>query len=88
MISGKINKLFSEEFHKENSEGQFDIYKIVIPFSRLFQNDEPTDIYSGTEKIPFKARYSDYKMILRHEFANPVNFEFKVFRKLYTSISR
>ena len=82
MISGKINKLFSEEFHKENSEGQFDISKIVVPFSRLFQNDKPTDIYSGTEKIPFKARNPDYKMILRQEFANKIKVEFKVFKSV------
>jgi len=82
MSSGKIYKLFSEDFHEENSRGHFDISKIVIPFSSLFQKDETTDIYSGTEKIPFKARNPDYKMILRQEFANTLKVEFKVFKSV------
>jgi len=82
MSSGKINKLFSEDFHKENSEGQFDISKIIIPFSRLFHKNETTDIYSGPEKIPFKARNPDYKMILKQEFINTIKVEFRVFKSV------
>ena len=80
MSSGKIDKLFSKDFHEENSKGHLDLSKIIIPFSRLFRKDKTSDIYSGTEKIPFKARNSDYKMILRQEFSNTLKVEFKVFK--------
>ena len=67
MISGKLH---NENFYKELSEDHFDISEIIIPFSRLFRKYESTDIYSGAEKIPFKERNPEYKIILRQEFAN------------------
>lgn len=63
MSSGKVLNIFDEKFHEEISE-------IVIPFSRLFRNYELPDIYSGKEKIPFKKRDPEYKMILKQEFSN------------------
>ena len=48
----------------------FNLSKVVIPFSKMFQSHKPTDIYCGKEKIPFRERETDYKMILRHEFSD------------------
>jgi len=80
MISGKLHELYDENFYKELSEDHFDVSEIVIPFSRLFRKYESIDVYSGKERIPFKERDPDYKMILKQEFANTLKVEFKVFR--------
>lgn len=48
----------------------FEISQVVIPFSKICKSYKPIDIYSGNEKIPFKERDPEYKMILRQEFAN------------------
>ncbi len=42
--------------------------KVVIPFSKICKSFKPADIYSGTEKIPYKERDPDFKLILKHEF--------------------
>ena len=64
------------------SEQDMDISHLVIPFSKLCRNYESPDIYSGKEKIPFKERDPEYKMILRQEFANNFNVEFKIYRQV------
>jgi hypothetical protein len=46
-----------------------DISDLVIPFSKIFNSYKPIDIYSGTEKIPFKERDTEFKMIFRQEFS-------------------
>jgi hypothetical protein len=69
MSLGKIYQLYDKELRKKVSEEHFDISKIIIPFSRLFSNYESPDIYSGSEKIPFKERSLEYKIILREEFS-------------------
>lgn len=61
-------------------EQDIDISHLVIPFSKLCRNYESPDIYSGKEKIPFKERDPEYKMILSQEFANNFNFEFKIYK--------
>jgi len=68
MISRKLHEFHDENFYKELSEDHFNVSEIVIPFSRLFKNYRSSDIYSGREKIPFKERDPEYKMILRQEF--------------------
>ncbi|MFX0082862.1 MAG: hypothetical protein ACFE94_14015 [Candidatus Hodarchaeota archaeon] len=57
------------DFFDENTTG-FDVNysKIVIPFSKMFKRYKQMDIYSGEEKIPFKERDQEFKMILRQEF--------------------
>jgi hypothetical protein len=78
MSSGKY-----EEFNKEMgtkssgilTERDVDMSKIVIPFSKAFKSFEQPDIYSGDEKIPFKERDPEYRMILRQEFANVLKEE-------------
>ena len=82
MSSGKIHKLYDKNLNDESQDLHFDISKIVIPFSRLFSKYESSDIYSGAEKIPFKERNPEYKMILRQEFANTLNGEFKIYRSV------
>ncbi len=73
MSSGKIGKLYHENLLEEISEDHLDISKIVIPFSRLFKKYNTSDIYLGTEKIPFKERTLEYRIILRQEFENLTN---------------
>ncbi len=80
MSLGKLYKFIGKNYQEELSKEHFDVSEIVIPFSRLFRKYESTDIYSGSEKIPFKERDPEYKMILRQEFANTFNVEFRVFR--------
>ena len=73
MISGKGSKIFQEVMKssfESTSEREFDLSKIVTPFSKIFKSYKPSDIYSGAEKIPFKKRDLEYKMILKQEFAN------------------
>jgi hypothetical protein len=68
MSLGKIYKFYHKEFREEIAEQHYKISDLVIPFSRLFKSYKPSDIYSGTEKIAFKERDPEYKMILRQEF--------------------
>lgn len=82
MSSEKLQKLFDENLQEELSEIHFDISEIIIPFSRLFRKYESSDIYSGKDKIPFKERDPEYKMILRQEFANTLKVEFKIFKSV------
>ena len=73
MSSGKSEKVlqeFLESSYKNISKSETDISQIVIPFSKMFKTYKPADIYSGVEKIPFKERDSEYKSILKQEFAN------------------
>ena len=77
-----INKPSEEINLNEKSDIHNDISTIIIPFSKVFKNKRQLDIYSGNEKIPFKERDPEYKIILRQEFANNFNFEFKVFRSV------
>ena len=51
-------------------EDEIEMSKLIIPFSKIFKPYESADIYSGTEKIPFKEKEKEYRMILRQEFAN------------------
>ena len=51
-------------------ERELDMSRIVIPFSKVFKSFKQPDIYSGDEKIPFKERDPEYRMILRQEFTN------------------
>ncbi|MFW9828486.1 MAG: hypothetical protein ACFFEY_12920 [Candidatus Thorarchaeota archaeon] len=68
MSSGDIIKLNHEKFQEEPSDNHLDISKIVIPFSKLFKKYNSSDIYSGTEKIPFKERNIEYRVIFKEEF--------------------
>jgi hypothetical protein len=68
MSLGKIYKFYDKEFREEMAEEHYEISELIIPFSRLFKSFKPSDIYLGTEKIPFQERDPEYKMILRQEF--------------------
>ncbi|MHA2397454.1 MAG: hypothetical protein ACXADU_01025 [Promethearchaeota archaeon] len=73
MSSGKINNLpywFRHKIYEESPEREFDFSRAIIPFSKINKSSKPADIYSGTEKIPFKERDPEFKMILRQEFSN------------------
>ncbi|MFX1302062.1 MAG: hypothetical protein ACFFBV_09150 [Promethearchaeota archaeon] len=71
---------FVETKINEKSNGHYDLSTIIIPFSKIFKGKKQSDIYSGTERIPFKERDPEYKMILRQEFANTLKVEFKIFK--------
>ncbi len=72
MSSGNLEMVFHEDLEKlleSDLEGEINISSIIIPFSKIFNSYRTVDIYSGTEKIPFKERDSEFKMILRQEFS-------------------
>ena len=73
MSSGNLKEIYHElnEGLNENIlELDVDYSKIVIPFTKMFKSYKPRDIYSGNERIPFKERDHEFKMILKQEFAN------------------
>jgi hypothetical protein len=67
-----------EKHYREISE--IPLKDVVIPFSKLFKINRKSDIYSGTEKIPFKERDPDYKRIFKQEFSKGFISEFKIYR--------
>jgi hypothetical protein len=85
MSSKKSEEIFQDIIEKSSEnrlERDTDISQIIIPFSKMIGSYKLSDIYSGTEKMPFKERDPEYKTILRQEFANSFNVEFKVFRSV------
>jgi hypothetical protein len=73
MSSGKINNLpywFRHDIYEIYSEREDDISRAIIPYSKIFKSYKAADIYSGNERIPFKERDPEFKLILRQEFAD------------------
>ncbi len=68
-IFQEIMKVSHEISYEHVREKEIDYSKIVIPFSKIFKSYKPNDIYSGNEKIPFKERKNEFRMILRQEFS-------------------
>ena len=58
-IENNENDLFEEVLNVAN---------LIIPFSIIFKEDFPPDIYSGKETIPFKERIPEFQQILIYEF--------------------
>ena len=52
----------------EVSKDYLNISKLIIPFSIIFSNISPPDIYSGEETITFKDKDSNFQQILIYEF--------------------
>ncbi|MHA1884444.1 MAG: hypothetical protein ACXAAI_12480 [Promethearchaeota archaeon] len=72
MSSGILNNhpyWFRHKIYEESPEREFDFSRAIIPFSKINKSSKPADIYSGAEKIPFKERDPEYRMILRQEFS-------------------
>jgi len=67
MTTNELDKIYDKILEKL-VDLDFDISEVVIPFSEIFQKSSSKDIYSGTEKIPFKKRDKEYKLILKQEF--------------------
>jgi hypothetical protein len=82
MNIGKSDKNWQNLIDNSIEKDLINFSKIVIPFSKAFKSNKQIDIYSGQEKIPFNERDPDYKMILKQEFSNSFNIEFKVFRSV------
>ncbi|MBA7528986.1 hypothetical protein ES705_21178 [subsurface metagenome] len=57
------------QIKKNFSEFNFNLSELIIPFSKMFKSHKPVDIYSGGERIPFKERDPEFKMILKQEFS-------------------
>ncbi len=73
MTTGKSEGYFQKILDNEQEndfQQKSDISRIIIPFSTVFKSYKPIDIYSGTEKIPFRERDLEYKLILKQEFAS------------------
>jgi hypothetical protein len=58
VITEKIQVVESEI---DLSKERLNISKLIIPFSIIFKNKSPQDIYSGEENIPFRERDSKFK---------------------------
>ncbi len=82
MNSGKSDQTLMDNSEENIFDQNIDFSKIVIPFSKVIGSSKPRDIYSGKEKISFKERDPEYKMILRQEFVNTLNVEFKIFKSV------
>jgi len=73
MSSGDLREIYhenTEDIDENIKVLNVDYSKIVIPFSKVFKAYKQRDIYSGNEKIPFKEREQEFRMILKHEFSN------------------
>jgi len=72
-----MNSRQSEIIYYENNESlngnivelDVDYSKIVIPFSKMYKSSRMNYLYSGDEKIPFKERDTEFKVIFRQEFS-------------------
>ncbi|MFX1601634.1 MAG: hypothetical protein ACFFB6_13660 [Promethearchaeota archaeon] len=51
-------------------EGPINFTEIIIPFSKFGASKSKSDIYNGSEKVPFSQRISVYKTILENEFSD------------------
>ncbi|KKK71527.1 hypothetical protein LCGC14_2913040 [marine sediment metagenome] len=55
--------------YQQNYEKIYDISDLIIPFGKIFKKTKQLYIYSGTERIPFKERDTEFKVIFRQEFS-------------------
>ena len=65
VLNKKIYEIIDEiSLHDDFSN----LSDLIIPFSVLFKEESPSDIYTGEEDILFRERSSDYKQLLVYEF--------------------
>jgi len=66
-----IGKKYSIILNKDTSGIEpINFADIIIPFSEFGELKSSSDIYEGSEKIPFRKRNSLYQTILKNEFAD------------------
>ena len=65
MISKKFESTIIQEIPKE---GPINFGNITIPFSEFGGSKKISDIYEGSEKIPFRERDQAYQTIIENEF--------------------
>ena len=77
MSSGKLEKIYRNEFKKLRNNSNFNskkIYKgissLVVPFSSFSKGDSLSDIYDGTKKLCFEKCNPVFKSLLIREFSN------------------
>ncbi|MFX1410054.1 MAG: hypothetical protein ACFFA6_06860 [Promethearchaeota archaeon] len=73
MSSGKIEKFFNDVLksrYNNSVDHYFSLSNCVVSFSSLPKNKQTSWIYFGNEKIPFKERHPEFKVLLRNEFAD------------------
>jgi len=71
MVFGTLNKtenILVKDLNDLNQDLIFKLSNLVIPFSKFFKKEAPSDIYTGKEKIPFHEKDSEFKSILIQEF--------------------
>lgn len=61
-------KVQDSENEIDPPEDYINISNLIIPFSLIFKEYTPPDIYNGEETIPFKERDSKFQQILINEF--------------------
>jgi len=75
MSSGKIEKFYNDVLksrYNNSVDHYFSLSNCVVSFSSLSKNKLTSWIYFGNEKIPFKERHPEFRMILRNEFSNTI----------------
>lgn len=61
-------KIQIDENEIKESKDFLNISDLIIPFSVIFKNNTPTDIYPGESLINFEDRDSKFQQILIYEF--------------------
>ena len=81
-------EIISKKFHEIEKESNIqvidtipDISDLIIPFSAIFENNNPPDVYTGNEVIPFNEKISEFKQILIQEFTNSIQEFNEVIKK-------
>lgn len=71
MSSQSVNKKHHIiTYYDTPKEESINFSNIIIPFSNFGKSKNPSCIYDGNEKIPFRERHSIYQAILKHEFVD------------------
>lgn len=75
MSSGKIEKFYNDVLksrYNNSVEHHFSLSNCVVPFSFMSKIKQSSWIYFGNEKIPFKERHPEFRMIFRNEFSHAI----------------
>lgn len=65
IIKKKIQDISKDQFSKRRP---INVKEITISFSKFFDHINPSDVYSGSEKILFCDCHPEYQNILLNEF--------------------
>jgi hypothetical protein len=68
MSTGKIERIFQDEFEPTDQQLILGCSRVYVPFSKLPESKKLVYIYTGQEDIPFKERYPVYQELFLFEF--------------------